>query len=91
VPFERLVQEIQTHEEREQDAIVKSLFEFRQPPRHSALAQDHVPAVAPRSDAELALVLTPKADGALAGLFDYAEDIYEPALIERAAVHFQRV
>ncbi|WP_163317747.1 hypothetical protein, partial [Enterobacter hormaechei] len=28
VPFERLVQEIQTHEEREQDAIVKSLFEF---------------------------------------------------------------
>lgn len=91
VPFERLVQEIQTHEEREQDAIVKSLFEFRQPPRHSAMAQDHVPAVAPRSDAELALVLTPKADGALAGLFDYAEDIYEPALIERAAIHFQRV
>ncbi|MBA8879383.1 non-ribosomal peptide synthetase [Phyllobacterium myrsinacearum] len=91
VPFERLVQEIQTHEEREQDAIVKSLFEFRHPTSHSVLAGDHAPFVAPRSDAELALVLTPNADGGLAGLFDYAEDIYEPALIQRAAIHFTRI
>ncbi len=91
VPFERLVQEIQTHEEREQDAIVKSLFEFRQPVLHSALADHHASSIAPRSDAELALVLTPSAQGGLAGLFDYAEDIYEPALIERAAVHFSRI
>ena len=42
VPFERLVQEIQTHEEREQDAIVKSLFEFREPRVQSDLAPGDV-------------------------------------------------
>ncbi|PSH61791.1 non-ribosomal peptide synthetase [Phyllobacterium sophorae] len=91
VPFERLVQEIQTHEEREQDAIVKSLFEYREPHVQSALVSDALSPLAPRSDVELALVVAPNANGGLDGLFDYAEDLYEPALIERAATHFGRI
>jgi amino acid adenylation domain-containing protein len=91
VPFERLVQEIQTHEEREQDAIVKSLFEYREPRPLSALVSDTLSTLSPRSDVELALVVTPNAVGGLDGLFDYAEDLYEPALIERAAIHFGRI
>ena len=91
VPFERLIAEIQTHEEREQDAIVKSLFEFRSQRAQSerlASASDHL---APRSDAELAIVLTPNQSGGLDGLVDYADAIYEPALIARAAVQFGRI
>lgn len=91
VPFERLVQEIQTHEEREQDAIVKSLFEFREPCIHSDLAPGTSPTLAPRSDIELALLVSPSESGGLDGLFDYAEDIYEPGLIERASTHFGRI
>jgi amino acid adenylation domain-containing protein len=91
VPFERLVQEIQTHEEREQDAIVKSLFEFRQPRVHFDLAPVTLPTLAPRSDVELALVVSPNESGGLDGLFDYAEDIYEPGLIERASLHYGRI
>ncbi|MHC1551247.1 non-ribosomal peptide synthetase [Phyllobacterium sp. K27] len=91
IPYERLVQEIQTHEEREQDAIVKSLFEFREPRAQSALLSGLFSALAPRSDAELALVVSPNPTDGLDGLFDYAEDIYEPALIERAATHFGRI
>ncbi len=91
VPFERLVQEIQAHEEREQDAIVKSLFEFREPRTQSGLISGTLSALAPRSDVELALVLAPNESGGLDGLFDYAEDLYEPALIERAATHFGRI
>jgi len=92
VPFERLVQEIQTHEEREQDAIVKSLFEFREPRVQSDLLSACTQSrLAPRSDVELALVVAPNATGGLDGLFDYAEDLYEPALIERAAIHFGRI
>lgn len=91
VPFERLVQEIQTHEEREQDAIVKSLFEFREPRLQSGLVSAKPSILAPRSDIELALVVSPSEVGGLNGLFDYAEDLYEPALIERAAVHFRRI
>ncbi len=91
VPFERLVQEIQTHEEREQDAIVKSLFEFREPSFPSGLASELLTALAPRSDVELALIVSRNDSGGLDGLFDYAGDLYEPALIERTAVHFSRI
>ncbi len=91
VPFERLVQEIQTHEEREQDAIVKSLFEFRESRALSDLVSDTPSTLAPRSDVELALVFSPNLTGGLDGLFDYAEDLYEPALVERAAIHFGRI
>lgn len=91
VPFERLVQEIQTHEEREQDAIVKSLFEFRESRIQSGLAPGSSFTLAPRSDIELALVVSPNESGGLDALFDYAEDIYEPGLIERASIHFGRI
>jgi amino acid adenylation domain-containing protein len=87
VPFERLVQEIQTHEEREQDAIVKSLLEFRQSQPGSPSISDFQP----RSDVELALVVTPNETGGLDGFFDHAADIYEPRLVERAAIHFKRI
>ncbi|HMF67019.1 MAG TPA: condensation domain-containing protein, partial [Phyllobacterium sp.] len=91
VPFERLVQEIQTHEEREQDAIVKSLFEFREPRVQSGLVSATPSTLAHRSDIELALVVSPNEVGGLDGLFDYAKDVYEPALVERTAVHFERI
>lgn len=91
VPYERLVQEIQTHEEREQDAIVKSLFEYREPCHLSDLASSTTAGLAPRSDAELALIVSPNDMGGLDGAFDYAADLYEPALIERAAIHFGRI
>ncbi|MCX8280366.1 amino acid adenylation domain-containing protein [Phyllobacterium sp. 0TCS1.6C] len=90
VPFERLIQEIQAHEEREQDAFVKSLFEFRPRPAPSALATDDA-APAVRSDVELALVATPGSGGGIEALFDYADGIYQPELIERAALHFERI
>ncbi|MEK1889883.1 MAG: amino acid adenylation domain-containing protein [Phyllobacterium sp.] len=91
IPYERLIAEIQTHKEREQDAIVKSLFEFRPARAQSDHLAHALDELAPRSDVELALVITPNRSGGLDALIDCADDIYEPAMIERAGVHFGRV
>jgi amino acid adenylation domain-containing protein len=91
LPFERLVQAIQTHEEREQESVIKSLFEFHEPFTASARLVPAMTALAPRSDCDLALVVVPNTEGGLDGLIDYADGLYHPALIARAGEHFGRI
>jgi amino acid adenylation domain-containing protein len=91
LPFERFVQAIQTHEEREQESVIKSLFEFRKPFDASADFVSDMASLAPRSDCDLALVVTPNGVGGIDGLIDYADGLYHPALIARAGEHFGRI
>jgi amino acid adenylation domain-containing protein len=89
-PYEHSIAAIQTHEERTQEAIVKSLFEYRPAIGISQTAEDLLPEIASRSDVELALVVQPNAQGGLTGLIDYAYDLYDHRLVARAALHFER-
>ncbi|HBF29912.1 amino acid adenylation domain-containing protein [Rhizobium sp.] len=87
VPLERIAQSLLIDEAQGQEPIVKSLFELRQGRTLPAAASDLMPLAA-RSDAELAVVVEARPEGGALGLIDYAEDLYEPSLIERAARHF---
>lgn len=87
VPLERIAQSLLIDEAQGQEPIVKSLFEFRQGPMLPTAAIELLPLAA-RADTELALVVEARPEGGAAGLVDYAEDLYEPDLIRRAADHF---
>ncbi|MEZ2126401.1 MULTISPECIES: amino acid adenylation domain-containing protein [unclassified Sinorhizobium] len=88
VPLERIAQELVVDEAEAQDAIVKTMFEFREAratPKHAS----DLHQLASRADSELALVIEAASAGAAEGLIDYAENLYDPALVARAAKHFQ--
>ncbi len=87
VPLERITQELVVDEAAAQEAVVKALFEFREPyaiPRHAT----NLAPLGARADSELSLVIEAGLDGAASGLIDYAHDLYDSALIARVSRHF---
>ncbi|ANM14926.1 MULTISPECIES: non-ribosomal peptide synthetase [unclassified Rhizobium] len=86
VPLERITQELVVDEAAAQEAVVKALFEFRGPYAVPSHATNLEPPGA-RADSELSLVVEAHSDGAF-GLIDYAQDLYDGALVARIARHF---
>ncbi|PDT02547.1 non-ribosomal peptide synthetase [Rhizobium chutanense] len=87
VPLERITQELVVDEAAAQEAVVKALFEFREPYPVASHATNLEPSGA-RADSELSLVVEARLDGSAWGLIDYAQDLYDGALIARVARHF---
>lgn len=86
LPLERITQELVVDEAAAQEAVVKALFEFRGPYALPSHATNLEPPGA-RADSELSLVVEAHSDGASA-LIDYAQDLYDGALVARIARHF---
>ncbi|WP_049732134.1 non-ribosomal peptide synthetase [Rhizobium ecuadorense] len=86
VPLERITQELVVDEAAAQEAVVKALFEFRGPYALPGNATNLEPPGA-RADSELSLVVEAHSDGASV-LIDYAQDLYDGALVARLARHF---
>ncbi|EJT02437.1 non-ribosomal peptide synthetase [Rhizobium sp. CCGE 510] len=87
VPLERITQELVVDEAAAQEAVVKALFEFRE----SYAVPSHATNLEPlgaRADSELSLVVEARLDRAASGLIDYAQDLYDGALVARVARHF---
>ncbi|KZS55141.1 amino acid adenylation domain-containing protein [Rhizobium sp. BK591] len=87
VPLERITQELVVDEAAAQEAVVKALFEFREPYPIPAHATNLEPLGA-RADSELSLVIEADLNGAASGLIDYAQDLYDSSLIARVSRHF---
>ncbi|MBX4926230.1 non-ribosomal peptide synthetase [Rhizobium binae] len=86
-PLERITQELVVDEAAAQEAVVKALFEFREPYPVARDATNLEPPGA-RADSELSLVIEARSDGSASGLIDYAQDLYDGSLIARVARHF---
>ncbi|WHO75768.1 amino acid adenylation domain-containing protein [Rhizobium sp. BT03] len=86
VPLERITQELVVNEAAAQEAVVKALFEFRGAYALPSHATNLEPPGA-RADSELSLVVEAHSDGAYV-LIDYAQDLYDGALVARLARHF---
>ncbi|MBB2712782.1 non-ribosomal peptide synthetase (plasmid) [Rhizobium sophoriradicis] len=87
LPLERITQELVVDEAAAQEAVVKALFEFREPYPDPRQATNLEPSGA-RADSELSLVVEARTDGGAYGLIDYAGDLYDGALIARVSRHF---
>jgi len=86
LPLERITQELVVDEAAAQEAVVKALFEFRGRYAVPSHATNLEPPGA-RADSELSLVVEAHSGGASA-LIDYAQDLYDGALVARIARHF---
>ncbi|MBB3649591.1 amino acid adenylation domain-containing protein [Rhizobium sp. BK619] len=86
LPLERITQELVVDEAAAQEAVVKALFEFRRPYALPSQSTNLEPPGA-RADSELSLVVEAHSAGVFA-LIDYAQDLYDGALVARIARHF---
>lgn len=90
LPYERLAQDLWQHAGDASESLVRTLFAYRDPVAVGLDLERHT--IEPgRADADLVLAVSPDMAGGLAGVVDYVDGLYEPALVARAADHLGRI
>ncbi|SFK03410.1 non-ribosomal peptide synthetase [Methylocapsa palsarum] len=95
-PFERIAQEISDRDGEAVGSFIQALFEHRGPVSFaSALSPgftiDRVETSGSRADAPIVLTTQENADGTITGRINFADGLFDPKIIQRAATHFIRI
>ncbi|HEY0637111.1 MAG TPA: amino acid adenylation domain-containing protein [Pseudonocardiaceae bacterium] len=91
LPFERLVDELQSERDLSRTALYGALFDLHEDEHTGHLPGERLGEAALTVRQDLGLVVRRQADGSLLGMIEYASALFDRATIERMAGHYTRL